>query len=60
MNPSSLMRNVQIWQAQQQNNSRLGAQSNVPIYSKEAYKMKFKKNRQYDILGENIDAFITS
>jgi hypothetical protein len=53
------MKNAQIWQANQIK-SRLGSQIQVPIYTKEAYKLKFKKNRQYDMLGEDIDAFITS
>ena len=31
-----------------------------PVYTKEAYKLKFKRKRQADLAGEEIDAFITS
>jgi hypothetical protein len=52
------MKNAQIWQANQIK-SRLS--THVPAaYSKEAYKQKFKKNRQADLPGEEIDHFITS
>jgi hypothetical protein len=43
INPQSLMKNAQIWQANQIK-SRLS--THLPAaYSKEAYKQKFKKNR---------------
>lgn len=53
-----MMKNAQIWQANQIK-SRM-SQVSGPVYTKEAYKLKFKKNRQADLAGEEIDAFITS